>query len=230
MNQIHAWKTENALSGTLRCSGRRRRLAGRGGRCLQEGHRWLHSRRADLMQHLNEAYQRAEDFLSEWLTSKPSRWRILVVKDVLSMLRVILWCADNERESSATEIDAKLREVCTDYWSKSVLPGQLGDHPDKAWQEDAWRQGRPHENTDRLRILEKHLTKSGWFEAPIRSAMVDAQQGRSRHCVVLLVQGWSWPIYRTRRHRAAARHRWRSSGRPRRRSGCSGSRLSALRV
>ena len=118
------------------------------------------------MQHLNDAYRRAEDFLSEWIDSKPRTWRILVVKDVLSMLRVILWCAKNELESSSNEIDSTLREVCPDYWSKSVIPGQSGDHPDKGWQDDAWEQARSHEKTNKLRILEKHLTKSGWFEAP----------------------------------------------------------------
>ncbi len=118
------------------------------------------------MQHLNEAYKFAEEFLIEWIESKPANWRILVVKDVLSMLRVILWCAKSEWESSRNEIDHKLREVCADYWSKSVLPGQRRGHPDGAWQEDSWRQAKRHEGTDKLRILEKHLTKSGWFDAP----------------------------------------------------------------
>ena len=66
------------------------------------------------MQHLNDAYQRAEDVLSEWIDSKPRTWRILVVKDVLSMLRVILWCAKNALESSSNEIGSTLREVCPD--------------------------------------------------------------------------------------------------------------------
>ena len=118
------------------------------------------------MQHLSDAYRRADDFLSEWIDSKPQRSRLLIVKDVRSMLRVILWCAKNELESSSNEIDSTLTEICPNYWSKSVIPGQFGDHPDKGWQDDAWEQARPHENTTKLRILEKHLTKSGWFEAP----------------------------------------------------------------
>ena len=82
------------------------------------------------------------------------------------MLRIILWCDKNGLESSSNEIDSTLREVCPDYWSKSVIPGQSGDHPDKGWQDDAWEQARRHQKTDNLRILEKHLAKSGWFEAP----------------------------------------------------------------
>ena len=118
------------------------------------------------MQHLNEAYQLAEDYLSDWIDSKPDRWRTLIVKDVLSMLHIILWCTKSELEQSSIEIDTKLSEICPHYWSKSILPGRSGGHPDKTWQEDAWNQASNHATTEKLRILEKHLTKSGWFEAP----------------------------------------------------------------
>ena len=118
------------------------------------------------MQHLSEAYELAEDSLSKWIESKPAGSRVLVVKDVLSMLRVILWCSKNEWESCCSEVDQSLSEICADYWSGSILQGQRTGHPDGAWQDIAWRQARRHEETDRLRILEKHLTKSGWFEAP----------------------------------------------------------------
>lgn len=118
------------------------------------------------MLHLNDAYQRAEDALVDWINRKREVRRILLVKDVLAMLRVVLWCPKRTLESSSNEIDSMLSELCSDYWSKSVVPGQSGDHPDKAWQDDAWEQGRSLANTNKLRILEKHLTKSGWFEAP----------------------------------------------------------------
>ncbi len=118
------------------------------------------------MLHLNEAYDLAEDCLIEWIENKPRNWRVLVVKDVLATIRVILWCSKDQWEPSSNEIDRKLSETCADYWSKTVLPARLGRHPANAWQEDAWRQARRHGRTDKLRVLEKHLTKSGWFEAP----------------------------------------------------------------
>jgi hypothetical protein len=40
------------------------------------------------MQHLDDAHGCAESFLSEWIKKKPGRWRILVVKDVLAMIRM----------------------------------------------------------------------------------------------------------------------------------------------
>ena len=118
------------------------------------------------MQHLDDAHGQAEAWMAAWLTSKPRKWRALIVKDVLARLRVILWCSDRSWESSRREIDDQLSQVASDYWSKSVLRGRDREHPDGAWQEQAWSAARRHETADRLRMLDRHLSKTGWFDAP----------------------------------------------------------------
>ena len=118
------------------------------------------------MQHLDDANEQAEAWMAEWLTPKPRNWRALLVKDVLAKLRVILWCPDRSWESSRREIDEQLKEAASDYWSESVLRGRGPESSDGAWQEQAWSAARPHEATDRLRMLDRHLSKTGWFDAP----------------------------------------------------------------
>lgn len=118
------------------------------------------------MQHLDDAHRQAEAWMAAWLTSKPRAWRALVVKDVLARLRVILWCSERSWESSRREIDDQLSQVASNYWSKSVLRGRDREHPDGAWQEQAWNVARRHETADRLRMLDRHLSKTGWFDAP----------------------------------------------------------------
>ena len=76
------------------------------------------------MQHLDEAHVRTEDYLFKWIDEKPGERRILVVKDVLGMLRIILWCSKKDWESSRIEIDHELMKISTEYWSRSVLQGQ----------------------------------------------------------------------------------------------------------
>ena len=159
------------------------------------------------MQHLNEAYELAEDFLCKWIDNSPVQWRILVVKDVLSMLRIILWCSDSKWEASCAEIDQSLNTICADYWSKSILPGRGGGHPDSMWQDHAWRQGRRNDKTDKLRVLEKHLTKSGWFEAP--PAPPWSTRGKGAPVIVLFYSfkggvGRSTALAATALHLAAA--------------------------
>ena len=84
------------------------------------------------------------------------------------MIRIILWCKnENEWNRTRDDIFLKLGKVAGDYWSKSVLRGQNQEqHPDREWQERAWQAARPHDDTDQLRILERHSSKPGWFEAP----------------------------------------------------------------
>ncbi len=119
------------------------------------------------MQHLDDAHERAEGRLAAWLTNRPGDWRALLVKDVLARLRVVLWGPDGTSwESGRREIDQHLAEAAASYWSKSVLRGGDGEHPDAAWQEQAWETARVHDETDRLRILDRHLSKTGWFDAP----------------------------------------------------------------
>lgn len=118
------------------------------------------------MQHLDEAHERAEACLAEWLKDKPE-CRVLLVKDVRAVLRVILRCPEPEWKSSHDEINRRLGEVSTHYWSEIVLRWQSRGHPDVNWQEEAWRKARNHKETGRLRILDRYLVKTGWFDAPV---------------------------------------------------------------
>ena len=121
------------------------------------------------MQRLDDAHARAERELAEWLARKPEgpRWRALLVSDVLAKLRVVLWGPSNEWESGRAEVDQKLREAATVFWSGSVLQGRNRRiHLDGGWQEKAWRQAKRRNESDRLRVLERRLGKTGWFEAP----------------------------------------------------------------
>ena len=118
------------------------------------------------MLHMDEAHGRAEEFLLDFLDAKGGDWRgrVLLIKDVSARLRAILW--GPSREEERREIDDGLRRVSQAYWSGNVLRGQPPGEPDGRWQDDAWRQARPAEGTGRLRVLERHLTKPGWFQAP----------------------------------------------------------------
>ena len=104
------------------------------------------------MQHLDEAHVRTEDYLFKWIDEKPGERRILVVKDVLGMLRIILWCSKKDWESSRIEIDHELMKISTEYWSRTVLQGQAKNHPDGAWQSESWEKAERYEGTDKLRI------------------------------------------------------------------------------
>ena len=119
------------------------------------------------MQRLDEAHARAEHELAAWVARKPDgKWRVVLVKDVLAKLRVVLWCPSSEWESGRADLVGLLRDAATVFWSGSVLRGRSRNHPDGGWQEVAWTQAGLRGEGDRLRVLERRLGKTGWFEAP----------------------------------------------------------------
>ncbi len=119
------------------------------------------------MLHVDEAHDRAETILKEFLSDKPRPWRILLIKDLFARLRVVLWCPKSHWKLAYEEIDQGLQGEASAYWSRDVLRGcGKNEPPDGEWQDEAWQQGIPVGDSDRLRVIERQRAKEGWFEAP----------------------------------------------------------------
>ena len=119
------------------------------------------------MLHVDEAHDRAETILKEFLSDKPRPWRILLIKDLFARLRVVLWCPKSHWKLAYEEIDQGLQGEASAYWSRDVLRGcGKNEPPDGEWQDEAWQQGIPVADSDRLRVIERQRAKEGWFEAP----------------------------------------------------------------
>jgi len=123
------------------------------------------------MKHLDDARRDAEQAIADFLASKGDGkgWRALLVVDVFARLRVVLWCPDPKKnwEGARHEITQKLTDAAGAFWSQDVLQGsKKKELPDGPWQDEAWEAAGPVDGTDRLRVLERHRGKTGWFEAP----------------------------------------------------------------
>lgn len=121
------------------------------------------------MKHLDDARRDAEQAIADFLASKGKSWRALLVVDVFARLRVVLWCPDPKKnwESAREELAHALADAAGAFWSQDVLQGwKKGELPDGPWQDEAWAAAQPVEGTDRVRVLERHRGKTGWFEAP----------------------------------------------------------------
>lgn len=123
------------------------------------------------MKHLDDARRDAEQAISAFLASKgeAKSWRALLVVDVFARLRVVLWCPDPKKnwESAREELTQAMASSAGAFWSQDVLQGsKKRELPDGPWQDEAWEAARRAEGTDRLRVLERHRGKTGWFEAP----------------------------------------------------------------
>ncbi len=119
------------------------------------------------MLHLDEAQDRVVDCLRDFLRERSRSWRVLLVSDVMARQRVVLWCPKTKRHSATDEIQRRLADAGGPYWSGDVLLGQGPDEmPDGPWQETAWDEASDVGDVPGLRLLERHLSKAGWFDAP----------------------------------------------------------------
>ena len=120
------------------------------------------------MLHLDEAHERLIESLASFLRDKSGSWRVLLVQDVLASHRLVLRCPRTKREAALQELDRRLAEVGGAYWSGHILEGQTpSEVPDGAWQREAWSQARRvGDGAVNLRVLDRHLAKAGWFDAP----------------------------------------------------------------
>lgn len=121
------------------------------------------------MLHKNEACEAAQRFLRNWLARRGEDYRILLVKDVTARLRLILWCPERGRDTAENDLRSGLEASAGEYWSGTILRGlAMTKLPDGPWQNEAWEEADETE-TEKLRILERHRAKAGWFDAPHQS-------------------------------------------------------------
>lgn len=126
--------------------------------------------------HYDEARKAATDRVREVVSNAAEIKGVLLVADLFGKLRVVMWAGDLVFEAARKELQGKLAEECGPWWTGDVLRVDQaeGDTP-HIW-EDAWNEARRDTETDRLRHLERHRSRTAWFvdtNAPVWQAPND---------------------------------------------------------
>jgi len=124
------------------------------------------------MLHLDEARNRAIDFLKDPLESAPRGAKAVLIDDLFGKLRLVLWIQKKDQvDSMKRVIDEGLSRECGPYWTGEIWLAKAGAKPtpaDNRLYSRAWEEAmeRPHQ---RLRVLDRRRNRGGWFvqlEAP----------------------------------------------------------------
>lgn len=119
--------------------------------------------------HFDEARPGAERVIREWLERAPQGSKALLIRDLFGRFRLAIWAPlqlDPEALAQA------LSDACGTWWSGEILDiERLGEVTRKLY-EGTLDQARPDPEEPRLMMLDRHRTRTGWFEekAPLWSA------------------------------------------------------------
>jgi hypothetical protein len=113
--------------------------------------------------HLDEAKQTAFEHLKRYVEEETEIDRALLAADLFGKLRVVLWALPAIVEKFQAKLRVDLESACGQWWTGEVLNASEAVESDRALWEGAWNTARAHRDLERLRILERHRTRTAWF-------------------------------------------------------------------
>lgn len=120
--------------------------------------------------HFDEAKQAAVAAVKQWMGTAPQEIRALLILDLLGKLRFALWTHVGVDTGSLEET---LAANCGPWWTGEVLQVNKLDGVTQAVYESAWNAARPDVDQSRLRVHDRHRSRTAWFtdvESPLWAA------------------------------------------------------------
>ena len=117
--------------------------------------------------HLDEAIEQARAVLEGVLENGALRKAVLV-NDLFGRIRVAVWPAHEDPELAAS-LATRLSAACKALWSGSIWIASAENTPASehdSLADAAWSGGIPTDRSDRLRINDRHRSRTSWFSAP----------------------------------------------------------------
>lgn len=111
--------------------------------------------------HFDEARAAALEALGRWLTLWPATERVLLIRDLFGRFSLAVWAP---LAPEATPLHESLSTACGPWWTGSLLDIRRADEVTQGLYAATFEQGRPTSEDLRLRILDRHRSRTGWFQ------------------------------------------------------------------
>lgn len=117
--------------------------------------------------HIDEAIEQARNVLQELLHQRAVRKAVLI-NDLFGRIRVAVWPTQDDPDLGSS-IAARMSVACKALWSGPAWIAAREAEPPTEYEsmaEAAWQGGAPFDREDRLRINDRHRSRTSWFVAP----------------------------------------------------------------
>jgi hypothetical protein len=113
--------------------------------------------------HYDEARKAATDRAREYVARAQEIERMLLVDDLFGKLRIVIWAPEQAFDIARAELQRELAEGCGQWWTGEMLRAEPPAGPGADLWEGAWNEAPPDPEIGRLRRLERHRSRAGWF-------------------------------------------------------------------
>lgn len=112
--------------------------------------------------HFDEAYSAAIEALRGWLSENPAVSEALLITDLFGKLRLVLFPS-----GQADTVAAQLAQACGPWWTGDVLQADQLDPAMRQVFQSARTQALIDEAQSRLKLVQRHRSRTAWFSAPV---------------------------------------------------------------
>ena len=124
--------------------------------------------------HFDEAKHAAVGVTGAWIGAQTAEAKAMLIVDLFGKLRLVLWGVDR---ALATDLERDLATQCGVWWTGELhAVGQIDKVTRKAYDK-AWQSARVDESEARLRILDRHRSRTAWFAGALEPAWRAPQDG-----------------------------------------------------
>jgi hypothetical protein len=113
--------------------------------------------------HLDEAKGAAFDLLKRYVEGEAGIDQALLAADLFGKLRVVLWASPEIVKKPQVQLLDDFESACGPWWTGEILNANEAGESDRALWEGAWQSAHAHRDLERLRILDRHRTRTAWF-------------------------------------------------------------------
>ena len=114
--------------------------------------------------HFDEAKQAAIADVRTWVRAASQDVRAMLIVDLFGKLRLALW---SDTVSDTTSLAQNLATNCGAWWTGEVLEVEELDPVTTKVYDSAWDSASPDEHEPRLRVNDRHRSRTAWFSGPI---------------------------------------------------------------
>lgn len=113
--------------------------------------------------HFDEAKDAAIATARSWVGAQAPNVQAMLIVDLFGKLRMVLWGVP---DLDTSEFEQDLASRCGAWWVDELLRVEGLDKVTQTVYQDAWNTARMDEDEARLRIHDRHRSRTAWFAAP----------------------------------------------------------------